>query len=142
MASKGVYCLCIEVMRDLVIEVGALGRFVFPPSYYIYVGSAMNGLEPRVRRHLKTSLGSITAVHWHIDYLLKEAKIIDVFYKESIQKEECIIAKILSEKLRYINDFGCSDCKCRSHLFYGELNYIDYIIEIIEMKKYSTNANI
>lgn len=135
---KGSYILLIKLDKDKEIKVGKVGKIKFKIGHYFYVGSALHSLVGRINRHIRKRKKS----HWHIDYLLKEAKIIDVFYKESIQREECRIAKILSEKLRYINDFGCSDCKCHSHLFYGEIDHIDYIIEIIKMKKYSKNANI
>lgn len=122
--------MCIEVMRDLVIEVGALGRFVFPRGYYIYVGSAMNGLEARVQRHLKTSLGSVTAVHWHIDYLLKETgvQINRIYVLTTDDRMECVIATAISKINKSIKGFGCSDCRCDSHLF--NVDNCDFISEL------------
>lgn len=119
MSSKGTYCLCIIVERELAVEVGALGRLVFPPGRYIYVGSAMNGLEARISRHLNTSIGVPGAVHWHIDYLLKEknVRIEAVYTIASEDRIECFVAAAVSKRGRMVRGFGCSDCRCESHLF-------------------------
>jgi len=119
MASKGTYCLCISVDADVVVRVGALGRIEFTSGRYVYVGSAMNGLEARVRRHLKTAAGSPGKVHWHIDYLLKEPEVsIEAIYTGTPgERMECAVAGVVSKLGRSIRGFGCSDCRCESHLF-------------------------
>lgn len=119
MVSRGAYCLCIAVEREMAVEVGALGRRVFSPGKYIYVGSAMNGLESRVHRHLNTSRGVLRAVHWHIDYLLKEEGVWveTVYARPSDERVECVIASAVSQRGQPIKGFGCSDCRCESHLF-------------------------
>jgi len=119
MTSRGAYCLCIRVEKDLVLDVGALGRLTFSKGTYVYVGSAMNGLDARLRRHLNTSQGSYRAIHWHIDYLLKAEKVsIDSIYvRESDAKIECATADAVSERGVPMKGFGCSDCRCSSHLF-------------------------
>ncbi|RLI07941.1 GIY-YIG nuclease family protein [Candidatus Bathyarchaeota archaeon] len=122
MVSRGAYCLCIAVEREVAVEVGALGRRVFAPGCYIYVGSAMNGLEARVRRHLNTSRGVFKAVHWHIDYLLKEAgvRVEAVYTRLSDERIECFIAAAVSRRGQPVKGFGCTDCRCESHLFQVE----------------------
>jgi Uri superfamily endonuclease len=119
MTSRGAYCLCIKVEKDLVLDVGALGWLTFPQGSYVYVGSAMNGLEARLRRHLNTSRGSYRAIHWHIDYLLKaeEVSIDSIYVRESDVKIECATADVVSERGVPVKGFGCSDCRCSSHLF-------------------------
>ena len=119
MVSVGAYCLCIAVEREVAVEVGALGRHFFTPGIYIYVGSAMNGLEARVQRHLNTSRGVLKAAHWHIDYLLKEdgVSVEAVYTRPSNERIECVIASAVSQKSQPIKGFGCSDCRCESHLF-------------------------
>jgi len=102
-----------------------------------YVGSALNGLEQRIQRHLREN----KKTHWHIDYLLKHATVTDVFYKEDNVREECIIAKKFEGTLPSILGFGCSDCKCKSHLFYGTHNGIKQVIDRLNMKSYSCDAN-
>ena len=112
---KGTYCLLIKIEKPSNIKVGKLGLIKFSKGYYVYVGSALNNLEKRINRHLKAKKKKF----WHIDYLLenKNVKIKDVFYKKSTKKEECIIAKKLSKIGEGIENFGSSDCKCKSHLF-------------------------
>ena len=56
--------------------------------------------------------------YWHIDYLLRESNIQNVIYAESSEKKECNLAKWLSLKLSSVAGFGCSDCRCWSHLFF------------------------
>lgn len=110
----GCYVLIIELKTSQKIQIGKLGKLSFKKGFYAYIGSAMNSLEGRVRRHLRSE----KKLHWHIDYLLKNAKIVNVFYKEASDKIECNIANKFSEKLENTKGFGCNDCKCESHLFY------------------------
>lgn len=119
MVLSGAYCLCIRVERDQRIRIGALGELDFVEGFYVYVGSAMNGLEARVRRHTNTSRGVFRAIHWHLDYLLKEegVSISRVFIKPSNVKVECEIADSVSGYGAPVKDFGSSDCRCSSHLF-------------------------
>ncbi len=101
---------------DKKITVGALGELDFESGTYIYVGSAQNGLEARVRRHLSDEKSK----HWHIDYLLDKAEIEEILAYKKDGEEECNSAKILGEKFQEIDDFGCSDCGCDTHLFYSK----------------------
>jgi Uri superfamily endonuclease len=134
---KGSYILVIELKRDKTIQVGKLGKIFFKKGFYVYVGSALNGLEQRIRRHLRSNKKR----YWHIDYLLQYATITNVFYKESKDKEECKIAGILAKKLKSIQSFGSSDCKCKSHLFYRSKKGLENIIKQLKMIFYEINAN-
>lgn len=114
---KGSYCLIINIKKDTEIKIGKkLGIINFKKGCYVYVGSAMNSLESRVKRHLSDNKKK----HWHVDYLLlnKNSDIEKVYTKESGEKLECEIAKKIIENEESIADFGCSDCKCHSHLIY------------------------
>jgi Uri superfamily endonuclease len=122
---KGSYILLIKLENNQKIKISKLGNILFKKGFYIYIGSALNGLEQRINRHFKIN----KKLHWHIDYLLQFGKIIDSFYKESNLKEECNIAKKAEEKLFFIPGFGCSDCACRSHLFYGDMKKIKDILD-------------
>ncbi len=133
----GSYVLLIELNKDLNIVIGSLGSIFFKKGFYVYIGSALNGIEKRIQRHIRKG----KKIHWHIDYFLIYAKIIDIFYKESKTRYECDIAKTFNGKLQNIQNFGCSDCKCKSHLFYGDKSKILEIISNINIKKYSFNAN-
>ncbi|UCD45961.1 MAG: GIY-YIG nuclease family protein [Candidatus Bathyarchaeota archaeon] len=119
MVKKGVYCLAITVEEPVDITVGALGRLEFLSGSYVYVGSALNGIEARLRRHIKTSRGRGETTHWHIDYLLRapEVEIEDLFVKLTDLREECEFADSVSELGKPTKGFGCSDCRCVSHLF-------------------------
>jgi len=119
MVLGGAYCLCIGVDRDLDVEIGALGLLKFSMGCYVYVGSALSGLEARIRRHIKTSQGLNQTLKWHIDYLLKETEVnIDsVYIQVTKNRTECIIANEILRMGRPVKGFGCSDCRCVSHLF-------------------------
>jgi Uri superfamily endonuclease len=112
---KGVYVLLIQLSKDISIIVGAKGKIRFAKGLYAYVGSAQNGLETRIKRHL----GKKKRKFWHIDYLLNNAtsKVVKTFYKQAARTDECTTAKEISQQGEAVIGFGCSDCKCRSHLF-------------------------
>ncbi len=112
---KGSYLLLINVKKSLSLKVGKLGSLQFDRGSYVYVGSSMNNLDKRVERHLRSD----KKVHWHVDYFLldKNVEVVGVLKKPSLFKEECDIAKRIANKHVGVSGFGCSDCKCKSHLF-------------------------
>jgi len=85
---KGAYILLIRLDSGGRIRIGKMGPVYFPKGYYAYVGSAMNGLPQRIMRHLKGE----KKMHWHIDYLLRKGRIVEIYCFQSGQKEECVIA--------------------------------------------------
>lgn len=112
---KGLYLLVISVKKDVILNIGKLGRMNFKKGHYVYIGSAQNGITQRVERHLRR----IKKKHWHIDYLLdnKNVKVESVFYRETNKKsDECKTAKMFMRNSEAVDGFGCSDCRCRSHL--------------------------
>lgn len=129
---KGSYILVIKLKENKTLRIGKLGKIYFKKGFYLYVGSALNSLEKRIQRHLKKD----KKTHWHIDYLLQHAKIINVFYKENNKREECNIVKKLDKKVSSITGFGCSDCKCGSHLFYSSKNNIMPLVVEIKLQQY------
>ena len=72
---KGSYCLIIDISRDIKQGIGKMGELNFKKGLYIYVGSAMNNIEKRVERHIKTSKGRNKILFWHIDYLLSNRNV-------------------------------------------------------------------
>lgn len=115
--DSGIYLLEIFAFKPLKIEVGARGKEVFPPGYYYYVGTAQENLNARLERHHKTDVNK----HWHIDYLLDEAVIQDVYAWPESAEWECKLAeKLLDKKEAKIvsSGFGSSDCSCETHLIY------------------------
>lgn len=115
---KGFYLLIIKNPIKKHIKIGSLGRLVFDKGYYIYVGSAMNSLEARIARHARKN----KKLFWHIDYLLLSGKIVAVLIKSSRRKQECQTARSLAKHFTAVPRFGCSDCKCKSHLFFSKTN--------------------
>lgn len=113
---KGIYILLIELTDDIDADIGALGTKHFQRGIYAYVGSAQTNLEKRISRHFRFK----KRIFWHIDYLLNDhaAKPIKVFFKTAPKTVECAIAAEISQQNESILGFGCSDCKCKSHLFY------------------------
>jgi len=125
---KGSYILLINLENEQEIQIGKLGKIFFKKGYYAYVGSALNGLSQRIKRHLSSD----KKFHWHIDYLLKFGKVECAFYKENKLREECNISKKF-EKFKSIPNFGSSDCKCKSHLFYGLRDEFIAMIDSLNM---------
>jgi Uri superfamily endonuclease len=110
----GIYVMLIELERPHLILAGKKHRFDFQKGFYGYVGSALSGLEKRLERHLS----SRKRLHWHVDYLLRAAKIRNIICAETGIRKECMLAQTLSQRLPPIAGFGCSDCHCQSHLFF------------------------
>ncbi len=119
MVARGSYCLCIRVWKDSEISVRSLGVIAFPSGHYVYVGSALNSLIPRLRRHIKTSRGEGRVAHWHVDYLLREPHVeVEAIYATDWSvRMECEIATHIALRGEAVPRFGCSDCVCRSHLY-------------------------
>jgi Uri superfamily endonuclease len=111
----GAYILAIRLRRRRHIQIGRLGSFTFEAGTYAYVGSAMNGLDARVARHMRREKQH----RWHIDYLLQHGEIVDVFEFESADRRECQINDRVHKRWRGVYPvagFGSSDCRCASHL--------------------------
>ncbi|BDZ67742.1 GIY-YIG nuclease family protein [Methanobacterium ferruginis] len=113
---KGTYCLLINLKTNQLIQIGRKGKINFNKGCYVYVGSAMNSLEGRIRRHLRKD----KKMHWHVDYLLDNpsSHIVQVFFSDDGVKHECDLATYIAGEGTGIQGFGCSDCKCHSHLIY------------------------
>jgi sugar fermentation stimulation protein A len=115
LADRGSYLLLIRLDRESTIEVGKLGMQTFATGYYVYAGSAMNGLRSRVARHLRRKKQQ----HWHIDYLTAAADAIIPVPIVSSERLECALAQSISAlSARTLSNFGSTDCNCPGHLFY------------------------
>ncbi|HIC96411.1 TPA: GIY-YIG nuclease family protein [Candidatus Bipolaricaulota bacterium] len=117
--DKGIYALILHLVCREEITIGRLGKFTFPAGYYLYLGSALGpgGLEARLTRHLREG----KRPHWHIDYLLERARVIEVWTLPSAERLECLWARAARElpgaRLPVLG-FGSSDCSCPSHLIH------------------------
>ena len=130
---KGSYILVIFLDKDINLKIGKLGTVFFKKGFYYYVGSAMgsygsNTLLNRVKHHLRNS--HIKKIHWHIDYFLASSYtyIVKIYIIPIKEKIECIIAQDLIKRSNlYVENFGCSDCQCTSHLIYFEKLKNDFL---------------
>ncbi len=108
----GLYQLRIRLRRPRTIRVGALGGHTLPAGWYVYTGSARNGLAQRVSRHLR----HVKRKHWHIDYLLAVTDEVEAFILLGEQLTECQLHARLQGGRILIPGFGASDCRYESHL--------------------------
>lgn len=118
--APGTYVLVLQVTDPISIEVGRLGTWWFDRGWYLYVGSALSGLGPRLARHLR----SRKRCHWHIDYLLGQASVREVWYSLGTQRRECEWARASGSMpgvKPFLAAFGASDCRCHTHLFQSEM---------------------
>lgn len=110
---RGVYAVYLGLEESAKVKVGALGPLRFSPGIYVYVGSAMNGVESRLRRHFSSQ----ETLHWHIDYFTAVAEPFDFLVVPESSSFECELASTVSRIGKPVDGFGCSDCGCSSHLF-------------------------
>jgi sugar fermentation stimulation protein A len=119
----GSYVVVLQLSRTRVLPIGRLGKVRFPKGFYLYVGSAMANLSKRLERHRRLH----RRVHWHIDRLRPHARFIDNFPIRSSDRLECELARAVEEIACWsILGFGCSDCRCKSHLFGMTDNPLDH----------------
>jgi Uri superfamily endonuclease len=126
--ARGSYVLLMSLPEDSMINVGSLGPVRFPHGHYAYVGSALGGFRSRLNRHLRTN----KKPHWHIDYLREKAVLDAIITDESAERTECTIALALSKQFGSVPGFGASDCRCRSHLFFGADDMTQEVISAFE----------
>ncbi|OPY52756.1 MAG: hypothetical protein A4E49_01708 [Methanosaeta sp. PtaU1.Bin112] len=119
--EPGIYTLVLSLPQPAQIAVGSLGVIDLSRGFYSYTGSAMGpgGLK-RVDRHIQVLKGIKTTRRWHIDYLLPHTSLLEVFISRTSRDLECIIARAIGKRLPAVPRFGCTDCRCPSHLHYAQ----------------------
>lgn len=118
-SDKGAYCLVMRLEEEREIPIGRRPPVRFPSGFYCYVGSAMNSLERRICRHKSRE----KRLHWHIDWFLEHASIEEVKSIETNKRIECSLSQdIAGLSDSSVKGFGCSDCRCGSHLHYFREN--------------------
>ena len=118
-SEPGSYVLITHLAQPTTITIGKLGTFEFAAGWYAYAGSALGpgGLAARLGRHQRRT----KTLHWHIDYLLAHADLVEVWSTEDKKRKECIWASALRAipgGRVSIPNFGASDCRCLAHLVY------------------------
>lgn len=133
MKRTGIYALFIEMDSDKSIRVGALGLIDLPKGTYCYIGSAMNGLDSRILRHLTTE----KKIHWHIDHLTTSADKMEAYYR--LDGEECALRRTAEEcgMTPIVRGFGCSDCRCDTHLLSSDDEARDVFIKTAGLLRYT-----
>ncbi len=114
---RGTYQLLLHLDRPKRLRIGKLGTFSFPAGYYLYTGSAHNGLAQRLRRHLRKH----KRCRWHIDYLLRHAQVRGISLFVSPLRLECRLNRETLQQPNaqvMVKGFGASDCRCLTHLVY------------------------
>lgn len=112
---KGTYVLFVTLGSDRNITVGARGPHLFKAGTYCYVGSAMAGLDQRLARHLAHE----KTLKWHIDYLTTVCDSSEAWISYPEPIPECELADRVGALggIPEMEHFGCSDCRCLTHLF-------------------------
>ena len=127
-AARGSYVLLMSLPEERTITVGSLGLIYFSRGHYAYVGSALGGFRSRLNRHLRSE----KKPHWHIDYLLEKAVLDAIITGETQERTECTIAKELAQQFTSMPGFGASDCRCRSHLFFGADDMMPTVVSTLQ----------
>jgi Uri superfamily endonuclease len=115
----GTYVLVLYLSHKAYLRVAHLGTHLFRAGYYCYVGSARGpgGLRARLSRHLRQQ----KKPHWHIDYLLPRAAVVEIWAAPSTERLECLCVQTLLSMPGaeiVVHGFGSSDCRCDTHLVY------------------------
>jgi Uri superfamily endonuclease len=116
-ADPGVYQLHLYLPRAARLKIGKLGVFLFPAGRYVYTGSALSGLANRLARHQRQE----KKLHWHIDFLLRHARIERIVAVPTQERRECALNRELLQQHGaqiIVRGFGSSDCRCPAHLVY------------------------
>lgn len=116
-SKPGTYALVLQSLGSTIIQIGQWGHLNIKPGYYIYIGSAFGpgGVQARVSRHFR----KVKSKHWHIDYLREHVNPIFAWYSYEPSNLEHKWAQVLlkMKDTSPVKGFGCSDCKCYTHLF-------------------------
>jgi Uri superfamily endonuclease len=84
-SGPGTYVLVMRLAAPVTLTVGRLGALSLDAGLYLYVGSALGGLRARLERHLRAD----KRLHWHVDYLLRCARVEAVWYRHGRERQEC-----------------------------------------------------
>ncbi|MBI2417479.1 MAG: GIY-YIG nuclease family protein [Ignavibacteriales bacterium] len=105
---------------------------IFRKGYYYYAGSAhgSGGLYSRLMRHCSHDKKK----HWHIDYFLEHAKLVNIFTwatGKDFEHELAGMIGALDGVQPAATRFGSSDCRCGTHLLYASKNDLQIQLQAI-----------
>ncbi len=137
--DAGSYILVLELKEGDRLPVGRGDETYFRRGFYLYVGSAMANLTPRMERHIRLR----KRFHWHVDWLRARTLVRAVIPIRSSTRLECKIADALSHLCDWsVPGFGCSDCSCKTHLFGMALDPMNlasfhHLLQYFRMDRYT-----
>ena len=118
-SGKGNYLLIFNNKNEIKVFIPRFGDLILAPGIYVYCGSAhgKGGLRARIDRHRSRMVKKF----WHIDFLKEFLNLEEIWFQESIEKNECTFSNFLVREMGCtspIKGFGSSDCRngCKSHL--------------------------
>jgi sugar fermentation stimulation protein A len=114
--DKGSYLMVFFNDKPFKKTIGSLGERDFQTGYYVYVGSAMQSLEKRIKRHLRKT----KKVRWHLDFISSQCMKTDKVYpiRRPDRVEEELARRLMAFCDGYVPGFGASDSAVDSHFFY------------------------
>ncbi|PIJ61940.1 endonuclease [Mesotoga sp. H07.pep.5.3] len=110
--NKGDYIVLL-FLREAAEVSSSKKKWHLESGYYLYVGSAMNSLTERVKRHLLEEKKK----HWHIDFLREKAEVLAVLLLPTKTSKEEELSNLISNYCIAVPGFGASDCKTDSNLY-------------------------
>ncbi len=140
--DRGTYLLLLELENNQKIKPGCLEEAEYKKGMYIYVGRASRGLKARIRRHIRKEKKQF----WHIDHLLPEAKLREIWTRENFF-DECQTASIIRDFLRSSSPvhrgFGASDCRCAGHLLpiSSSKKEVELLLQNMDYQKVAFDGN-
>lgn len=120
--NSGAYVLHLRLPRAICVHIGRLGEQRLRAGHYLYVGSALRGLQQRVDRHTRLGREKVGKLHWHIDYLLVHPEVKLTRRELYPGAQECRLSQAFAGDPHYaapLPGFGATDCTmgCPSHLY-------------------------
>lgn len=117
--NPGTYALILRCSSRQSVRIGKLGNLCTENGYYVYVGSAFGpgGVRARIRHHLRIS----ERPHWHMDYLRPVVEVEEVWFSYAPNPMEhrwAVFFRAFEGAVIPSGEFGSSDCRCESHLFF------------------------
>lgn len=72
----------------------------------------------------------VKKARWHVDHISLDGhfELVCTVYAVTFEQVECILAGALQS--RGVQGFGCSDCACKSHLFYRCQDPTDEVVKV------------
>jgi Uri superfamily endonuclease len=142
-SEPGTYALILQSYSTGKVQIGRLGQIELVPGYYIYVGSAFGpgGVRARVSRHLRVDKSK----QWHIDYLREFVTPLSVWVSYELERLEHQWAQLFHDmsEVNSIQGFGCSDCKCYSHLFHTVVApEVAWLGSVDSIQRYAFDKNV